>query len=105
MPEALRYLADHERPSAGQQRFNAEHLYQLADEIERMAKTTLYAAPPAQPSAEEVREAIELLKAAACPACDGSGSWGRQVSPTEIEQVQCQWCYERHALLAKLKGN
>jgi hypothetical protein len=32
--EALRYLADHERPSGGQQRFNAEHLYQLADEAD-----------------------------------------------------------------------
>lgn len=34
VPEALRYLATHDRPSGGEQRFNAIHLYQLADEIE-----------------------------------------------------------------------
>lgn len=37
VPEALRYLADHERPRGGEDRFNSAHLYQLADEIERTA--------------------------------------------------------------------
>ncbi|WP_409264537.1 hypothetical protein [Pseudomonas sp. KCJK9000] len=46
VPAALRFLANNERPIGGESRFNAEHLYQLAGEIERMAKTRLYAAAP-----------------------------------------------------------
>ena len=42
---ALRYLANNPRPQGGQSDFNAEHLYQLAAEIERMARTPLYTAP------------------------------------------------------------
>lgn len=45
VPAALRYLADNERPSGGEERFNCAHLYQLADEIERMARLPLYTAP------------------------------------------------------------
>ena len=45
VPAALRYLADNERPSGGEARFNGAHLYQLADEIERMARLPLYTAP------------------------------------------------------------
>lgn len=44
VPQALRYLANHNRPAGGQELFNAEHLFQLADEIERMASKPLYAA-------------------------------------------------------------
>lgn len=33
--EALRYLADNERPRGGEDRFNAIHLLQIADELER----------------------------------------------------------------------
>lgn len=47
IPKALRFLADHERPIGGAEPFNAEHLFQLAGEIERMARTPLYIAPPA----------------------------------------------------------
>ncbi|MFO3675742.1 hypothetical protein ACKWMZ_26655 [Pseudomonas protegens] len=50
VPAALRYLANHPRPSGGEQRYNAEHLYQLAGEIERMAKTPLYTRPAEQPA-------------------------------------------------------
>lgn len=46
VPAALRFLANNERPSGGESRFNAEHLYQLAGEIERMAKMRLFQAPP-----------------------------------------------------------
>ena len=46
VPAALRFLTNNERPIGGESRFNAEHLYQLAGEIERMAKTRLYAAAP-----------------------------------------------------------
>lgn len=35
--EALRYLATHQRPSGGQEKFNAEHLLQIASEL--MAST------------------------------------------------------------------
>lgn len=45
VPAALRFLADNERPVGGQQKFNSEHLYQLAAEIERMASKPLYARP------------------------------------------------------------
>ncbi|WP_434717055.1 hypothetical protein P5X00_36520 [Paraburkholderia sp. A2RO-4L] len=38
MPAALRYLADYPRPVGGEQTYNAEHLYQLAGEIESTAK-------------------------------------------------------------------
>ena len=37
VPAALRYLASKPRPSGGNESFNSEHLYQLADEIERAA--------------------------------------------------------------------
>lgn len=33
--EALRFLAENDRPIGGNERFNAEHLYQLADDLER----------------------------------------------------------------------
>ncbi|WP_199520065.1 hypothetical protein [Fulvimarina endophytica] len=46
VPEALRFLANNDRPSGGEQSFNRAHLYQLAGEIERMAKSPLYAHPP-----------------------------------------------------------
>lgn len=47
VPEALRFLAFNDRPSGGEQRFNAAHLHQLAGEIEHMSKKPLYAAPQA----------------------------------------------------------
>lgn len=53
VPEALRYLANHRRPDGGEQRFNAAHLFQLADEIEHMASTPLYAAPMQPINGEE----------------------------------------------------
>jgi hypothetical protein len=37
-PKALRYLAYNPRPSGGEERFNAEHLLQIADELEEAAK-------------------------------------------------------------------
>lgn len=39
-PEALRFLADHDRPMGGEQYFNSAHLFQLADEIEAAVKAT-----------------------------------------------------------------
>lgn len=41
VPEALRFLAEHDRPQGGQQSFNSEHLYQLADEIEAAVTATV----------------------------------------------------------------
>jgi len=43
VPKALRYLASNPRPAYGQHDFNAEHLYQLADEIEQVVKSTTIA--------------------------------------------------------------
>ena len=36
--KALRYLARNPRPSYGQSEFNSEHLYQIADELEKSVK-------------------------------------------------------------------
>lgn len=33
--EAVKYLAEHPRPSGGQERYNSEHLHQVADELQR----------------------------------------------------------------------
>jgi hypothetical protein len=63
VPQALRYLADHERPIGGEERFNSLHLFQLADEIERMAEKPLYAsAGVLQTSAKD--EELSALKLA-----------------------------------------
>lgn len=50
---ALRYLADHDRPTGGQQKYNSEHLYQIADELERSIKA-LRTTPAATKSAAPV---------------------------------------------------
>jgi hypothetical protein len=42
-----------------------------------------------------------LLEIAACPQCDGSGSYGREGEDGECLQMQCQWCDERTALLSQ----
>lgn len=45
VPDALRYLANNPRPTGGSDRYNAEHLFQLAGEIERMARQPLFTRP------------------------------------------------------------
>ena len=52
VPDALRFLANHPRPDGGESRFNAAHLFQLAEEIEHMASAPLYTVPM-QPSKGE----------------------------------------------------
>lgn len=61
VPDALRFLANNERPSGGEQSYNAAHLFQLADEIEYMAKMPLYALAQAarEPVPERLRVAFE----------------------------------------------
>lgn len=39
----------------------------------------------------------ELLKVASCPCCDGSGGF----YDGDGEACQCQWCFERNAILAQ----
>jgi len=39
---------------------------------------------------------VEMLKAAKCPCCDGSGGY----YDNHGEPTQCQWCYESKAALA-----
>ena len=43
-----------------------------------------------------------FLEAAKCPddECAGRGWTARQFGPNEWEQVECQWCRERHDALA-----
>lgn len=48
--EALRYLANNPRPKGGQEHYNAEHLLQIADELEASLK----------PQSKEVRVTIEI---------------------------------------------
>lgn len=82
--EALIYLAEHKRPIGGQERFNSEHLHQLAGEIatmgverddlrERLASTERLAASYSQIVIEtamaadereaDVRDALVALRA------------------------------------------
>lgn len=44
-------------------------------------------------------EACKLLEMAQCPNCEGVGYTSHQVAEGVWEQEQCQWCYERKALL------
>lgn len=53
VPEALRYLAQHERPSGDEQRFNTAHLIQLAEEIERAVEAA------AQPGRSNLARLVE----------------------------------------------
>jgi Zn ribbon nucleic-acid-binding protein len=43
---------------------------------------------------------IGLLRAAQCPACDGSGTIAIQRARYEYDSEQCQWCYERDLVLS-----
>ena len=38
IPQALRFLAAHPRPKGGEEPYNAEHLLQLADELEKSCR-------------------------------------------------------------------
>jgi len=57
---------------------------------------------------EDLKSAIELLKVAICPNCDGVCGWyvgnncqySTYAFPEQI-QVQCQWCYEKNGLIKK----
>lgn len=40
IPSALRFLADYPRPYEGEARYNSAHLFQLADELESVVKST-----------------------------------------------------------------
>ncbi|MFG6083754.1 hypothetical protein ACEUZ9_005479 [Paracoccus litorisediminis] len=54
VPGALRYLASHDRPSGGEQPYNAMHLMQLASEIELMARQPLFTKPTDTAMAEPI---------------------------------------------------
>ena len=46
---------------------------------------------------------IGLLRAARCPACDGSGTIAVRVSrgrSDDYDAEQCQWCYEKELVLS-----
>jgi len=60
IPAALRFLAEKPRPIYGNSPCNTEHLYQLAREIEAMARRPLYAAPQLPQPA--VPDEIQKLK-------------------------------------------
>lgn len=49
----------------------------------------------------ENKRLLGLLKAASCPACDGSGAVPHGPTPDGVwEGRQCQWCDERNHALA-----
>lgn len=48
---------------------------------------------------DENQRLRELLRAGACPNCDGSGSY----HGNDGAQTQCQWCDERSAALGPAK--
>ena len=75
VPAALRYLANNKRPNGGEERFNCTHLYQLADEIERMARLPLYTAPvpAAQGDALDAQRYRELRRGQRWSVVDGIG--------------------------------
>lgn len=56
---------------------------------------------------EDLKIAIELLKVAKCPCCDGVCGWYVDIAPNyntgdaEQIQVQCQWCDEKDELIKK----
>lgn len=63
--QALRYLAENKRPSGGQDRFNAEHLYDIAIALEKTQRELIGhgTAAPASPAADErVRELERLAR-------------------------------------------
>ena len=54
--------------------------------------------------------AVELLRVARCPNCDGCGFTVRETGGCDMDgendtrecvQEQCQWCFERNGLLAE----
>ena len=54
--------------------------------------------------------AVELLRVAKCPDCDGCGFTVRETGGCDMDgendtrecvQEQCRWCYERNGLLAE----
>lgn len=57
--EALRYLAENDRPTGGQERFNAEHLYQLADEAKRLEAADM---PALVAERDELRARVRELE-------------------------------------------
>ncbi len=87
------------------------NMYGLADEVKQMQRqraTLLDDISCARQSLYKVAEQrntllcegghlIELLRAAKCPNCDGSGCYIRDMGSTHDELQQCQWCFERNA--------
>jgi len=72
---ALRYLASNERPKYGQQRFNAEHLYQLADELATLrAENAALREQIARVESEFARLRENLIADAEAMASHGSGT-------------------------------
>lgn len=58
---------------------------------------------------ETIIELTKLLRVANCPECvDGSGSYAKEIigfdGEADIEEVQCQFCYERNLLLGDEQG-
>ena len=53
---------------------------------------------------KEIKRLRELVKAAICPSCDGSGGYYTGSPETGGEAVQCQWCHVRKTILAESEG-
>lgn len=105
VPAALRFLADHDRPIGGESRFNAIHLFQLADEIESMASRPLYAAPIPSPAAdvERLRKALDSIRQYGADTLSGRADGGIDDRQWQREAVREMTRRARTALAAEQK--
>ena len=72
------------------------------DAIEKMLRVTYLAPGIADAFAklrQDVQYTVELLKAARCPNCDGSGCY-IDGPPDDPQLAQCEWCCRVAALTA-----
>jgi hypothetical protein len=62
------------------------------------------------PSSNLLAAAVELLRVAKCPECDGCGFTVHETGGCDMDgendtrecvQEQCRWCFERNGLLAE----
>ena len=58
----------------------------------------------ARSESSEVSILTGLLNAARCPNCDGSGAYMVNMSSTDAELQQCEWCARKNAAVSEEQG-
>jgi len=79
--------------------YGVENLLMLVDDEQCVIAKEV--AEDYAPTLAVAPELLSLLECAACPQCDGSGAY----YDSHGEVYQCQWCYEREAVLMAAKGD